>query len=111
MSTEDLLDTDVLDKASRLLRDQGWLPPVDMRWVNAPPRAKGAASLEDRAALRQLQENPGRWAIVGNYKYSSYAETWKRWGCETTIRKNHATGGIDLYARWPEEVGDPADLE
>lgn len=99
----DFLPTETLDKASRILRANGWMPPIGMEWRTPHKPTRGQPmDLERKAIVRQFQEHPGEWARVeAGAKRSQDAQPWRRFRCEAVARRADDGKGWDIFARWP----------
>lgn len=79
---------------------------VEIIWQEPPP----AVSTEKAAILAELQNHPGRWALLGKDKSSSAAaDPWRKLGCEAVARRTNPGEKkclYDVYARWPEGKPD-----
>lgn len=75
---------------------------VEMIWKEPPP----AVSSEKAPILAELQNNPGRWALVQQGRSSSGAAgPWQKLGCQAKAHRKNAgetPAKYDVYARWPE---------
>lgn len=72
-----------------------------MKWQEPPAGAKGRQTAK-KPIVRELQEHPGRWALVEERTRSSAVSAWKKQGCEAVSRKREDGEGADIYARWPD---------
>jgi hypothetical protein len=75
-----------------------------------PPseRGPGRASKWD-ALAGELREQPGRWAVIGEYettgKATSPAKQLRARGCEVVSRRQ-PDETLAVWARWPEGDGE-----
>ena len=89
-----------------------------MEFITPPPETQGRRSEHWRDVVRQLNENKGEWALVGNYspgvathirrgKYPAFIpdgtdidkHAYMSMHYEVTTRKN-GTDRNDVYIRW-----------
>lgn len=93
-----------------------------MEFVTPPPEKKGQKSERWRTVVAQLKDNPGAWAMVGNFspgvathirrgKYPAFlpdderlgddaAAVYMRTHWEVTTRKTDDGKRNDVYIRW-----------
>lgn len=83
-----------------------------IEWKEPPPAQAGKPG-EGRwqKVARELQQHPGRWALVGTDVSPGIADRLKSLGMETTLRgfSSNAKGyrrAAEMYARWPEGGSD-----
>lgn len=73
-------------------------------WCEPPQSARTGNHLSQKRVddlVAQLQQQPGKWALVGVFAGCSCMTSYKRRGVECTTRLRE-DGKRDLYARWPK---------
>lgn len=75
-------------------------------WQDPPnpnPSSARERSREIDSIVSQLQEYPGRWALVAASSRNGNGGPYDRRGCEVRyVEVSRAPRRFDIFARWPE---------
>lgn len=68
--------------------------PSVIEWKNPPVSGFGRVRINWKRVLHELNQNPGQWALIGQYTHSNtMAASWAQ-----TLRKRHGDEGYEFYS-------------